>query len=236
VSHFSLGYISGGGVPGNDAFTKILLHMDGSNGGTTFTDVNAGGSSHVWTATNATTSASSPKFGTAALLTAVGYITTPDHADYTLGSGDFTVDFWLNGNGSSGAVGLAGQMNAVGAAASTSLAISRTAGGLLFVEVYRTVGFQVNFLSATSFNASSVWRHIAVVRNGASLTLYVDGLQEATSAISGSINDSSNNWSVGRIGDNTSFTASSVKFDEFRLSVGIARWTSNFTPPSGPYI
>lgn len=235
MSRFGLGFIGAGGVPGNDAFTKILLHMDGSNGGTSFQDVNVGGSAHTWTPTNATTSTAAAKFGTAALLTSVGYITTPDHADFTLGSADFTVDFWFNCNGTSGVVGLAGQMNAIGGTASISVAISRTAGGLIFVEVHRPGGI-TNFLSVTGFNGTSTWNHCAVVRDGPTLRLFINGTQEASSAISGLVNDSSNNWSVGRIGDNTSYAASSAKFDEFRLSVGVARWTSNFTPPVAQYI
>jgi hypothetical protein len=84
---------------GNDAFTKILLHMDGTNGSTTFTDTNAGGSAHTWTANgNAQISTAQSKFGGASgLFDGTGdYITTPDHADYTLGSGDFTIDLWFN--------------------------------------------------------------------------------------------------------------------------------------------
>jgi hypothetical protein len=86
---------------GNDSFTKILLHMDGANGGTTFTDANVGGSAHTWTANSATTSTGTLKFGTASenCGAGVGWIDTPDSADFTLGSGDFTIDFWFNRQG-----------------------------------------------------------------------------------------------------------------------------------------
>jgi len=234
MTRFGAGFIGGLSTPGNDAFTKILLHMDGSNGGTTFTDVAVGGAAKTWTPTNATTSTSSPKFGSASLVTSAGYVTTPDHADFTLGSSDFTVDFWFNSNGTSGVVGLAGQMNSVGSTASASIAISRTSGGLIFAEVHRPSGIS-NFLSTTSVNGTSAWNHVALVRSGTTLRLFINGIQEASTSIPDAVNDRSNNWSVGRIGDNTSFTASSCKFDEFRLSVGIARWTSNFTPPVAAY-
>jgi hypothetical protein len=54
---------------GNDSFTKILLHMDGANTSTTFTDSNSGGSAHTWTAAgNAQISTATYKFGGASGL------------------------------------------------------------------------------------------------------------------------------------------------------------------------
>ncbi len=236
MSRFGLGFISGDGVPGNDAFTKILLHMDGSNGGTTFTDVNAGGSAHTWSPVNATTSTANKEFGTAALLTAGGYITTPDSSDFTLGSGDWTFDFWMNCNGTTGSVGLAGQADAVGNLASIPFIINRSAGiGVIQVQV-ATPSSQSSFQSTTSFSGTSTWNHFALIRNGTALRLYVNGTLEASGSISGALNDSSSNFSIGRIGAGAGFGASSVLFDEVRLSVGIARWTANFTPPIAQYI
>ena len=54
MTRFGAGFIGGLSTPGNDAFTKILLHMDGSNGGTTFTDIAVGGSANTWASTNET--------------------------------------------------------------------------------------------------------------------------------------------------------------------------------------
>src|SRR5664280_436737 len=77
----------------DDSNTKILLHMDGSNAGTTFTDE----SGKIWTAGgNGQLSTNSPKFGTASgLFNGSSWITTPDSTDLTVGSGDFTIDFWV---------------------------------------------------------------------------------------------------------------------------------------------
>lgn len=235
MSRFGVGFTGSYGVPGNDAFTKVLLHFDGANGGTAFPDVAAGGSPHTWSAVNAVTATANAKFGTSALQTVAGYISTPDSADFSLGSSDFTVDFWINHNGTSGLVGLAGQLDVVGNVDSQSIYIYRTGvTGTISVSI-RTAGI-VGLTSTTVFASTSIWNHIAIVRSGSTVRLFVNGVQEASASISGPVNDSSTNWGIGRIGENSSFPASSVLIDEFRLSVGVARWTSNFTPPHAPYI
>ena len=83
---------------GNDGFTKVLLQFNGADASTTITDVNAGGSAHTWTANgNAQIDTAQSKFGGASLLCdgTGDYVTTPDHADFTLGSSDFTIDCWF---------------------------------------------------------------------------------------------------------------------------------------------
>ena len=234
MSHFGLGYISGGGIPGNDAFTKVLLHMDGSNGGTTFTDVAVGGALKTWVPTNAVTSTASAKFGPSSMLTTSGFITTSDHADFTLGSSDFTLDCWIDFNGTTGLANILGQSDSAGGADSQSIIMQRSSLGLLFVLLRDSAGFQ-SLSATTNFNGSSGWTHFAIVRNGSTGRLYVNGIQEASTSMPNPMWDGTGAWSIGRLGAVTS-SPSSFYFDEFRLSVGTARWTSNFTPPSGPYI
>ena len=79
----------------NDANTKLLLHCDGTNGGTTFTD--SSGSSHTVTANGgANTSTAQKKFGTAsAYFDGTGdFLQSADSPDWDL-SGDFTWEMWI---------------------------------------------------------------------------------------------------------------------------------------------
>lgn len=223
------------GIGGNDAFTKILLHMDGSNGGTVFTDNNAGGSAHTWTPSSATTSTTQFKFGSTSLSAgSTGYITTPDSADFTLGSGDWTVDTWFYVSGGSGAARyLAGQMNSAGTNASSSLFLGLTSGNVMSVTVNN--GSTPTTVNGTTAYTTTGWHHVAFVRTGNILRLFLDGVQEGGDvAFSLSVNDSANNFSVGRLGEFASNSWNGF-IDEFRLSVGVARWTANFTPPVAAY-
>lgn len=223
------------GVPGNDAFTKILLHMDGSNGGTTFTDINAGGSAHTWTPTNATTSTAAAKFGPSSMLGSAGYITTPAHSDFNIGTQDACVDFWLNNNGiGSTGYGLCGQINSGGTAISTSFTMARFGGaGLIAANIVNSgAGSQISLLSTTGVAGTSSSIHVALTKSGTTFRLFINGTQEDADTLS-SVNSSSQPFTIGRTGDLG--TAFSAYIDEFRLSVGAARWTSNFTPPAAQY-
>lgn len=219
---------------GNDRFTKVLLHMDGTNGGTSFPDTNAGGSAHTWTATSATTSTTQVKFGTASLSTgaAAGYIRTPDSADFTLGSSNFTADAWFYVSGGSGTYrAIAGQVGGGGAGRAWQFAL--TTGNVLqsLVVGVSTTTYTNN---ATTTFTSTGWNHVALVRDGNNLKLFANGVQEGGNvAIAEAVVDSTEVLGVGDAGSQG--LPWNGYIDEFRLSVGIARWTANFTPPIGPY-
>lgn len=237
MSHFGLGLISSLGAPGNDAFTKILLHMDGSNGGTSFPDVNAGGSAHMWTPTNATTSTSAAKFGPSSMLGATGYISTPAHADFNIGTQDAAFDFWFNNNGvGSTGYGLAGQTDSIGNLGTISFFITRSSGpGVITVSIVdAAISANLIFSSTTGFAGTSAWNHIALTKSGTSFRLFVNGVQEDTTKTLSSVNASTRPFTIGRAGDIGS--GSSIFIDEPRLTVGDPRWTANFTPPAAQYI
>lgn len=232
MSRFGLGFISaGGGIPGNDAFTKIMIHADGIAGGTTFPDVNAGGSLKTWTAVGSTIS-SGGKF-TTALKGA--YITCPVSADMQIGSNDMTADFWLNVSGLSGAFYLMGQSQSGGAAGQFTLAVD-TSGRVVLSSALGGTGFSIN---STSNLYSKGWTHVAIMKTGPNLVrLTIDGVEEAqTTGAAGSFNTQIANFSIGRDGDFTgSPMSANALIDEFRLSIGVTRWPTNFTPPTAQYI
>ena len=219
----------------NDPYTKIMLHFDGSNGSTTFTDSNSGGSAHTWSTLGSTTlSTAAVKFGSASCKFNTSQVTTPNHADFALGSKDWTVDLWYNPNGVSGGgfQGLFGQ-NGAGGVTDTGLYVYRDNSNKIQAGAYsgsNTWGVA----SSTSVNASA-WYHIAFQRKGNTLQLFINGVQEGgTLAISGAINSSTSPFAVGGCGAGTPNTCSGY-IDEFRLSVGVARYSGNFTPRSAAY-
>ncbi len=222
---------------GNDSFTKVLLHCNGTNGSTTFTDSNAGGSAHTWTANgNAQISTATSKFGGASgLFDGTGdYVSTPDHADYTLGSGDWTLDGWFNVAGGAGATRFMwGTDDAADTSTNRTIDIKLDTANKIQAQAW--VASTPTAVQGTTAFAAAGWHHVAFTRNGNILRLFVDGVQEGGDvAISGSINDSTATTSLGKLGAFAGVEWNG-SLDEWRLSVGIARWTTTFAPPGVAY-
>lgn len=227
---------------GNDSYTKFLLHMDGADASTTFTDSNTGGSAHTWTAAgNAQIDTADSKFGGASgLFDGNGdYITTPDHADFTLGSGDWTFDCWFKCNVAGGTSQLlAGQCDNAASTASTSIVISRTTGNV--IQAYAVVGTTASTVTGTTQFTNAVntgWHHLIFQRTGNTIQLFIDNVQEGGNvAITGTVNDSASVWGIGTWGAIIAGTqAWNGWLDEARLSVGIARRISTSTIPTVAY-
>jgi hypothetical protein len=223
---------------GNDAFTTLLLHFDGADASTSFTDSSVGGagSPHSFTANgNAQIDTAQSRFGGAsAFFDGTGdFVTTPDHADFALGAGDFTVDFWLRLNNTGDNRLICGQVDATNTITNRSIYFQRLAANR--IRFGTATGSTANNVDSTTTLSDGVWYHVAGVRTGGTLKLFVDGVQEGGDvAISGAINNSTGAFSVGRLGDvDAQYFHGWI--DEFRLSAGIARWTANFTPPAAPY-
>ena len=76
-----------------------------------------------------------------------------------------------------------------------------------------------------------LWYHVAVVRNGNTFKLYINGISEATYTNSATIENSSTNTLALGSSVNTSAEEDFYGYiDDLRITKGIARYTSNFTP------
>lgn len=231
---------------GNDAFTKILLTFDGADGATTFVDSaegqTGGPGTRSWSNPGAfvvsETTTVAPKFGTASgwfLPVSGGRIVAADSADFTLSSGNWTVDFWVNRNSSgTGATRwLFGQLSAAsGLPANNAIGGSFTAANVL--SFFVSSGGTVHTLTGGTAITNTAWNHVAFVRNGGTVTLYLNGAVQTSAAVSGSVPDIALDWQIGNRGDGSTNNYLGM-IDEFRFSVGIARWTTTFTPPTTAY-
>ncbi len=217
----------------DDSYTVSLLHMDGSDTSTTFTDE----SGKTWTANgNAQIDTAQSKFGGASgLFDGAGdYIDTPDHADFDVGSGDFTVDFWFKKNTNGTNQVAFGQSNSTATATTVGIYgyISLTTNK---IAVYGYTGSTLKQLESSTTVTDTNWHHYAAVRSGNTLYLFLDGVNVGTLDVTGvTFNNSANKMAIGRNGEYDGQYANGW-IDEFRFSKGIARWTTNFTPPTSPY-
>ena len=220
-------------MPGIDSQVISMLHMDGPDGSTIFTDERG----KTWTAAgNAQIDTAQSKFGGASgLFDGTGdYIDTPDHADFDVGAGDFTIDCWLKRATDGVDHYMYGQNDSGGGATNTSLqfkilSINKLQG------IFCSGGSTLTALSTGSILTTNGWVHVAMVRYGNTVTLYINGTADGTLDVTGlTCNNSAYKAAIGRPGEYTTLNFNGW-IDEFRFSKGIARWTANFTPPTEAY-
>jgi len=89
--------------------------------------------------------------------------------------------------------------------------------------------------SATAYSLST-WYHVALVRSGSTITMYVNGTSVGTYTYSTALTDKT--AIVGTATDNRQ-TTNAWKFngyiDDLRITSNFARYTSTFTPPTAAF-
>jgi hypothetical protein len=143
----------------------------------------------------------------------------------SFGTGDFTVESWVYLTSISGADRY---LFTTGNGVDNSLRLYLDSTGNVAV-------FTSNTLVLTSTNPLVVntWTHVAVCRYNGTLAVYINGVRNGTASYSTAIN-CNGNISVGSANN---LSASMIGYlDDMRVTKGIARYTSNFTPPTTAFL
>jgi len=191
---------------------------------------------------NAQISTAQSKFGGSSMyFDGTGdYLLSVPRQPLALGSGDWTVEAWVY---------------------LTAAPVEFTA--LFCSWNYYTSGYNGNFIGRvstsnlwTSFNGQgdqiaingtyswtqNTWFHMAWVRFGSTITVYRDGVSIGSTTDSKNLSDSENglligvNRTNGTIGGGSPTQYITGYVDDFRVTRGIARYTSNFTPPTTAFL
>ena len=228
------------GAGGNDTYTKSLLHFDGIDASTVFTDSNVGGSAKTWTVFgHACVDTAHAVLGTGAgqFDGVTDYATTPDHFDFTIGTFDLTIDNWFECVAISGVIRwMWGQQDGSGTLATISVQCLRAVTDQIVFQAVNADSSIVQITSTRLFTnlINTGPHHLAIVRTGGAWKMYIDGRFEGQHVIGGTVQDSSSVWGVGTVGPSSVNTWEGW-LDEFRFSNGIARWLNEFTPPVAAY-
>lgn len=201
------------------ANVALLLHLNGPDGGSTFTDsssfektVSRSGTVEIDTA-HYKFGGASCVFGGAAYLTSASAM--------SFGAGDFTVEGWFRFNSTEDMGVLAGASN--------------TEMDFAFIGTQVRIG-RLNTAWDSSFNftrSTDVWYHVAWCRDGTDLRVFVDGTQIGSTATNSLSYDADTSFKVGASADvERRFNG---WIDDFRVTVGVARYTSDFTPPAAQF-
>lgn len=207
---------------------SLLLHMDGSNGSSTFTDV----SKNALTVTvngTCTITDSYGKFGQSFgnVSATTSFLSVPA-TDLGFGTGDFTVECWYMRTAATftNNIGVVFWQPQTHSSGSGRINIYVLSDGRFVCAVF---GAELAASTALTWNLNQ-WYHLAVTRSGgAFLRLFRDG------AIVGSNSNRTNNFP-----SDTTYRIElrnpNHYIDEFRVTKGVSRYTSAFTPPTRPFL
>lgn len=154
------------------------------------------------------------------------YLSTPNASQLQMGSGDFTIEFWIRYSSISGF--------------QTPYSKGYTATGDLLIQTGNGNGRLIIYASGvaiiteTGTASINTWIHYALVRSGSTVTLYRDGVSSgsATSTVNFNTTDALGIGATGKapaggaIGD----YAVNGYMSNIRVVKGTALYTSNFTP------
>mgnify|MGYP004417313302 CR=1 FL=1 len=209
---------------GNDSDAILLLHSN-----TDFTDSATGSApAKTVTASGAVINTTTKKFGAGSIFFdgVNDYCSTPDHADFDFSDGTWTVDFWIYNNADTG-----GRIFYQQTDANNYISLYNT-NDTLFFRISSAGSAVVSVNCPNGALSNSAWHHVALVENGDSYKIYIDGIEKGTTTDTDRPANYTGVVYLGSVNGASDFLSAYI--DEFRVSK-IARWTADFTPPVAEY-
>jgi len=212
-----------GADTGDDDFANVVLLLDGDgtsgDDNNTFTDSSTNGLT-ITESGDVVQGSFSPygdnwsnSFGNN------NYYTAASDSSFNIGTGDFTVEAWVNPTQYT-------TYNYICTMAATGGLTFYVTGGTLKVRRW----FVADVLSSSTIPEIGEWTHVAATRSGTTLRIFVNGVQTATTT-------DSTNYAQGlfAVGNDTNNDAPWYgNISNVRVLKGTALYTSNFTPPTSP--
>jgi hypothetical protein len=208
------------------AITNTSLLLNFTNAGitdaTAKNDLETVGNAQISTAISAKWGSGSMYFDGAG-----DYLNFPSSQLFGLGTGDFTIEFWLYLNTVSGTQNLCDFRNATATEVAITLYMNLASPRLYVNGADRITGGNLS---------TGQWYHVALTRSSTSTKLFVGGTQ------SGSTYTDSNNYltprplRIGMTNDGTTQFPLNAYIQDFRVTLGYARYTGSTIPvPSAPF-
>lgn len=221
-------------APSGDQYfsnVSLLMHMDGSNGSTSFIDSSS--FQHAETVTDAQISTAQSKFGGASgYFNGASWVAYSQQSQgFTFGSSNFTIEFWMKDSGSSGGYPLVISNNQV---TDQGIWFGRYANGSTHLQVGANSNEIIvnEDIPVNVFDGS--WHHVAIVRNNDYLSVFIDGTSQLSVLISSeTVGNQSGDFYVGGAPNYGSYFTGYL--DELRITKGIARYAGSFNPQTSAF-
>jgi hypothetical protein len=150
------------------------------------------------------------------------FLTFSPSTSFAFGTGDFTIEFWIN----------TGNVSADGAVLDSTTNGSywaiRFSGTTLY---YQSASGITNLATPTIATLSqSAWTHVALVRASGTTKIYANGVQVSSTADSTNYT-ATTTYQIAKSSDSSRYTG---YFSDIRVVKGTAVYTAAFTPPTAP--
>ena len=158
------------------------------------------------------------------------YLTIADDDTLEFGSGDFTMEAWVYPEAIDTSFSVI--VNRWDSTSLKSYIFALTSSAVYFY--YSTTGSNQTLLQWSETVPLNEWTHLAIVRNGNNLNLYVNGTAHATTnSMSGvTLYGGTSATKIGILGDLNAGTDFTGYIKDLRLIKGTAQYTSDFTAPT----
>lgn len=157
------------------------------------------------------------------------YLTVSAQTAMSFGTGDFTIEGWVNPTTIVGVYAAIIEAR-TGAVAQTYAVGLRNSGGVYKVELY--TGTQ--YTGSITVNPN-VWTHFAITRASGTLRIFVNGVLDTTwSNITTSIDANVGTQQIGRLLDSGGAYYFPGYISNLHVVKGTALYTANYTPPTAP--
>jgi len=160
-----------------------------------------------------------------------GYLKTAANMRYSFGQADLTMEAWIRPTVMSPNAILSNYPN--GAWGSGAWTLDHNHGAALRKVSFFSFGYSGSpLLVSTTEPALNAWTHVAVTRAGSTWRLFINGKLESTNTYSGPLDGTSiaREVAVGLIENGGWEWGYTGQMDNVRITRGLARYTSNFTP------
>jgi hypothetical protein len=214
----------------SDANTQLLCNF--TNAGI----FDATSKNDLETVGNAQISTAQSKFGGSSMLfDGTGdLLKGPYQPIAELGSGDFTIEGWVYSTSSAAALAVVVSAGWV-SPSYVPFMITNSSGTLRFYASSNNSSWDISDAQSIGAATLNTWTHFAVSRYGSSIRLFNNGILVTTITSSSALMSGANKLlAVGAGTDgNNAYTG---YIDDLRITKGIARYTSNFTPPTTAFL
>lgn len=217
-----------------------LMHFDAMLTPTRIYDSAMSPAGAIVPATGAKLSTAQKKFGESSCLFDGGYIWLGDVADprFIPGAGqDFCIESWCYDMGGGNRRVLFGNSESGGGGETLSILLRDTNT----YDVGVTIGGTQYLIQPATATPLNTWYHLALVRYGTTLTLYLNGAAIGSTTVpTGAVNTPTGRFSIGSaglyLGYGGTYGAQWMGYlDDFRFTIGNARYTANFTAPTAAF-